>query len=95
MGRGKIGSETFGTNVMTAEECLLFAKAAKKNGLSNEQILKDMTLIDDLLSLQRTQFLSKAIRYTKSGNLRKNLHLGADIERRIEFEINNEINDYD
>ena len=51
-----------------------------------DSVMRQLTLIDDLLNFQRTRMLFMP-RRTKAGNLRKDATLKQIIEKRIENEI--------
>lgn len=52
-----------------------------------ESVYKELNLIDDLLTLQKSRMLLIP-RRTKAGNIRKDSTLKQILEKRIEMEIN-------
>lgn len=80
-----IGSEIFDTHEMKTDEVVLFASVAKNNGLTNNEILEDISLIDDLLSMQKMTAIINSKRYTASGRIRKNTSFQELISNRIGF----------
>lgn len=73
----------FGTAVMKTDECVLMASAMKANGSTNEEILADMELLDDLLSIQRIRVIGRAVMYTNSGRVRKDTTMQGMIDNRL------------
>lgn len=84
-----LGSEMFGTTEIQTDEAILLAKTMKENGSSNEQIINDISLIDDLLVLQKVRILAYGFRYTATGRIRKDSDFLSIISNRIEQDINN------
>jgi len=86
-----IGSEIFETSVMKTNEYLLMAKVIKENGETDiAKIDADIRFIDDFLAMARIQCVSNALRRTKTGGLRKNLHYGAFLDSRLQKLIDQE-----
>ena len=79
------GSQIFSTTEMKTDEVVLFASVAKDNGLTTDEILEDISLIDDLLSMQKISLIINSNRYTPSGRIRKNSSLQEFISNRIGF----------
>jgi hypothetical protein len=68
----RIGSELFETSVIKTEEAFLYIKSATMAGTDLETAYDDMRTIDDLLHLKNLHNAVRAhIRYTRSGNLKK------------------------
>lgn len=83
MGAKTVGSITFGTNVMNTEEYILMAKVISENEPNAEKIADQITLIDDLLTINRASGLMLFNRFTKTGRRRKNTTVNELIEKRI------------
>jgi hypothetical protein len=82
-----LGSDVFGTSNIKTEECLLFAKAAKELGSSNDLILADMHLIDDLLSIMSLRSTIRVMTFTPTGRLRKDATLSQLFSKRLDLEL--------
>lgn len=61
---------------ITIKELPTLARVIKNQGKSNEEVLNDLTLIDDLLTLQKSKNL-----------LNKKKSLKAQINARVDFEL--------
>lgn len=86
----KKGSE-YGTEIMSKEDCLLFAEVAICNGSDIKETVEDMRMIDNLLMAQRMYLLSaKAVQRTRSGHLRKGHTLLGLYDRIIDGRVNNQ-----
>lgn len=86
------GSEMFGTDVMKTDECALMALAMKENGSDNETILADIEFIDDLLSIQRMRVIGRAVAFTKSGRMRKDVTLQSMVDNRLNLYLQEHAN---
>jgi fructose-1,6-bisphosphatase/sedoheptulose 1,7-bisphosphatase-like protein len=79
------GSEIFDTHEMKTDEVVLFASVARNNGLTNDEILEDISFIDDLLCMQKMTAIINSKRYTVTGRIRKNASFQELISNRIGF----------
>lgn len=88
----KSGSDVFGTSVMKTEECVILVQAMNKNGSDKEQILADMELIDDLLSIQKMRVISRVVMFTKGGKIRKDFTMQGMIDNRLNLYLQEHAN---
>lgn len=62
----------YGTEIMTNEDCLLFAEVAIINGSDIKETVYDMRMIDNLMLSSRTYMLTASpVQRTRNGFLRK------------------------
>jgi hypothetical protein len=85
--RRHLGSETFGTAEISADEYLLMAKVITKNGGSVHQAALEIKMMDDVLCMMKMKIIIVSHQYTKSGKLRKDADLQSMIDRRINLLI--------
>ncbi len=85
-----LGSLLFETTEMKADECVLYAKVCKKNGMTPEETLLEIHAIDEMLILIKIESLSMAMSRTPTGRLRRNHLLSDQIERRVQILIDDE-----
>jgi hypothetical protein len=78
-----VGSEVFGTNVIKTDEFVLMAKVMRENGSTDQELMDDMELIDDLLSIQRMRCIGKIVRYTAGGRIRRDTTMSGMIDKRL------------
>ena len=69
-----------GFNQIAIRELPTWVKVLKEDGLSKEEMLNELTLIDDLLTLQKSQSL-----------LSRKKNLKAQLEARIGYELGHQI----
>lgn len=83
-----LGSVTFKTTVIRADEYVLMANVMKENGDNNVEIFLQIQAIDDMLQLLRIQSLILNFSRTRGGKIRKNSTLSSLIEHRLDKLVN-------
>jgi hypothetical protein len=78
------GSLSFGTEVMTTEECGVMVIVLSKNETDPEIIAKEIALFDDMLRFIRAELLFNAFSKTKTGRIRKNYTLQGTINTLLD-----------
>ncbi len=86
------GSEVFGTNVIKTDEFVLMAKVMRENGSTDQQLMDDIELIDDLLSIHRMRSIGKVVMYTAGGKVRRDATTRGMIDKRLDRYLEEQTN---
>lgn len=88
-----LGSETFGTGTIKTDEYLLLAKACVENGSTLEEAQRDISFIDDCLSMRKMMVTfgkRKDAVYTESGRMRKKSNYTDFVNNRLDLLLKEE-----
>ena len=81
-----MGSERYGTSVMSDEEVMLFAESAMRTGATDaRQIMTDIRIIDTLLHAERYNILCGPVtKKTRAGHYRRGSEFFYTMEKIID-----------